>query len=262
MKSFLATLSLLTNTISGTTPDTAQSDCKPQDYSFYIKVDSGISFAESAHVVAPSPPWNPAVQGYNSKLGICPIAGLSIGYELLHVVDLEVSISNRSTFKYRKFQTPTTGGGSYTRKFDLSVTPILFSANLLGQGIPYFNWSVGCGSIYPMVGFGLGVSNLLITNYRTTGLPPTGDSSPYASFSAENQYTLHKNFTYTLLAGFEYNYNDYWAVGTGYRWFNAGHFKGPRYQRVNSGSAVDVSGDQWKMRFRANEWFIEFKIFI
>lgn len=113
-----------------------------------------------------------------------------------------------------------------------------------------------------MLGAGVGMSNLLITNYRTTGLAPTGDSAPYASFSAENQYTLRKNFTYTVLAGLEYSYKEYWAIGSGYRWLDAGHFKGPRYQRVASGSAVDVSGDAWKMRFRANEWFIEFKIFI
>jgi hypothetical protein len=255
MKLFLTTLSLLA---IGTTTCFSE----PLDYSFYLKVGSGISFSEPAHVVAPSPPWNPAVQGYNSKLGNCPIASFSVGWELLHVLDLEVNISNRLTFKYRKFQTPTSGGSSYTRKFDLSVTPILFSANLLGRGIPYFNWKVGCGKIYPMIGVGLGVSNLLITNYRTTGLPPNGNSSPYASFSSENQYTLRKNFTYTLLAGFEYSFKERWAIGTGYRWFDAGHFKGPRYQRVTSGSAVDVAGDAWKMRFRANEWFIEFKIFI
>jgi opacity protein-like surface antigen len=236
--------------------------CQHPDYSFYIKVGSGISFAESAKVVAHYPPWNPAVQGYNSQLGNCPIIGLGIGCELFHVVDLEANISNRSTFKYRKFQTPTTGGGSYTRKFDLNVTPILFSANLLGQGIPYLHGNMGCGTLYPIIGVGLGTSNLLITNYRTTGLPPTGDSDPYESFSAENQYTLRKNFTYTLSAGLEYNFNHYWAIGTGYRWFDAGHFKGPRYQRVTSGSAVDVDGDKWKMRFKSNEWFIEFKIFI
>ena len=258
MKNFLATLSLLAMTVSGI----AKCGSEPQDYSFYIKVGSGISFSESADVVAPYPPWNPAIQGYNSSLGNCPIASFSVGCELLHVLDLEVNISNRSTFEYRKFQTPTTGGESYTRKFDLNVTPILFSANLLGQGIPYFNWDIGCSKIYPMIGAGLGVSNLLITNFRTTGLPPTGDSSPYESFSAENQYTLRKNFTYTLLAGFEYSYKSCWAIGTGYRWFNAGHFQGPRYQRVASGSAVDVKGDQWGMRFRANEWFIEFKMFI
>lgn len=258
MKNFLAPLSLLAITILGISKCYSQ----PDNYSFYIKVDSGISFSESANVVAPSPPWNPAVQGYNSKLGNCPIAGLSIGCEVFHVLDLEVGISNRSTFEYRKFQTPTTGGASYTRKFDLNVTPILFSANLLGRGIPYFHWNIGCSKIYPMIGAGLGVSNLLITNYRTTGLPPNGYSSPYESFSAENQYTLRKNFTYTLLAGFEYSYNNRWAIGTGYRWFNAGHFKGPRYQRVTSGAAVDIDGDEWKMSFKSNEWFIEFKIFI
>jgi len=258
MKRFLTTLSLLAITVFGT----ATCDCQPQNYSFYIKVGSGISCSEPANVVAPYPPWTSAMQGYNSKLGNCPIAQVSIGCELWRVMDLEVNISNRSTFKYRKFQTPSIGGGSYTRKFDLDVTSILFSANLLGRAIPHLNGNIGCGNIYPLIGVGLGSSNLLITNYRTTGLPPTGNSAPYASFSAENQYTLRKNFTYTLLAGFEYNYQDHWAIATGYRWFNAGDFKGPRYQRVASGSAVDLACDTWQMHFRAQEWFIELKMFI
>jgi len=258
MKHFLSTLCLLAIIVSGTAAWCYQLE----DYSFYIKVDSGISCSECANIAAPNPPWNPAVQGYNALLGNCPIAGLSVGCEFWDVLDLEVNASNRSLFKYRKFQTPTTGGGSYTREFDLNVTSILFAINLLGRGIPYLHWDIGCGAIYPLIGTGLGSSNLLITNYRTTGLPPTGNSAPYASFSAENQYTLRKNFTYTILAGLEYNHDDRWAIGTGYRWFNAGHFKGPRYQRVASGSAVDVACDAWEMRFRANEWFIEFKIFI
>lgn len=258
MKRFLATLSLLAITVSGST----QCCDRTQDYSFYIKIDSGLSCAEPSHVIAPSPPWNPAIQGYDSNLGNCPIAGLSIGCEFEHLVDLEVNVSNRSTFKYRKFQTPTAGGSSYTREFDLNVTPILLAANVLGRNIPYLHWNIGCGTIYPMIGAGLGVSNILITNFRTTGLPPTGDSAPFGSFSSENQYTLRKSFTYTILAGLEYNYNDSWAIGTGYRWFDAGHFNGPRYLRVSSGSAVDVAGDKWQMSFRSNEWFIEFKIFI
>ncbi len=241
---------------------TAKCCCPPPNYAFYIKVDSGVSCAQSADVEAPSPPWTPAIQGYDSGLGNCAIAGFSVGCEVVQVVDFEVNLSNRSTFKYRKFQTPVGGGGSYTREFDLGVTPILFSANLLGRGIPHCHWNLGCGSIYPMIGAGVGVSNLLITNYRTTGLPPSGDSDPYDSFSSENQYTLRKNFTYTILAGVEYSYNNYWAIGTGYRWFDAGRFKGPRYQRVASGAAVDVDSDTWDIRFRANEWFLEFKIFI
>lgn len=258
MKRFFVTLFLLITTIFGT----AQCSTEPENYLFYLKVGSGISVSESANVVASYPPWTPAVQGYDSSLGNCPIAAFTIGCEVLHVIDLEVSISNRSMFEYRKFQTPSTGGASYTREFDLSVTPILFSANLLGRGIPHLNLQLGCGEIYPMIGAGIGVSNLLITNFRTTDLPATGDSSPFESFSAENQYSLRKNFTYTLLAGLEYSHTDRWAIGTGYRWLNAGNFDGPAYQRVASGSAVDLGDDPWNMRFRSNEWFIEFKIFM
>jgi hypothetical protein len=258
MKRFLARFFLLAITISGT----AQLCCEPEDYSFYLKIGSGISVSELANVVAVYPPWNEAVQGYNAALGNAPIASFSVGCELFEVMDLEVNISNRSVFEYNKFQTPTNGGQSYTREFDLNVTPIIFSANLLGRGIPHLNCDLGSGKIYPMIGAGIGVSNLLITNFRTTGLSATGDSTPYESFSGENQYTLCKNFTYTLLAGVEYSHTDRWAIGTGYRWFNAGNFNGPQYLRNANGSAVDVANDQWQMRFRANEWFIEFKIFI
>lgn len=226
------------------------------DYSFYMKVGSGISFSESAKVTAPPLAWNRAIQGYHSKLGNRAIAGLSIGCELMRYVDVEVSVSARSTFKYRKFQTPVDGGDSYTREFDLDVIPILFSVNLLGRDLLCFN------NVYPFVGAGIGVSHLLITNFRTTGLPPSGASDPFASFSAENQYTHRRNFTYTALVGFEYNYNDCFAIATGYRWFDAGKFRGSRYQRVASGAAVDVGDQAWKMRFRANEWFIEFKIYL
>lgn len=232
------------------------------NHSFYIKVGSGISSSELVNVIAPYTPWNPSIQGYNTTLGNCPIASFSVGCEVADVIDLEVSASNRSMFEYRQLQMPTITTGSYTREFDLSVTSILFSANFLGKGVPHLNCEINSGKLYPILGAGIGVSNLLITNFRTTGLPPTGDSSPFESFSAENQYTLRQNFTYTLLAGIEYNHHDDWAIGTGYRWFNAGDFNGPEYQRVSSGAAVDLGDDQWSMRFRAQEWFIEFKIFI
>jgi hypothetical protein len=260
MKRILISLSLLAITFLGNL--NANCCCETQDYSFYIKVGSGISCSASPKVVASPTTWTPAVQGYNSKLGNRPIAELSIGCQLMHLMDLEVSISNRSTFKYRKFQTPVGGGASYTREFDLDVTPILFSLNLLGRDYPCLNWDIACGKIYPIIGAGIGVSNLLITNFRTKGLPPSGASAPFASFSAENQYTLRRNFTYTALIGFEYNYNDCWAIATGYRWFDAGRFKGPRFQRVSTGAAVDVAGEEWKMHFRSNEWFVEFKVFI
>lgn len=260
MKYIITTFFLLATTFTGALK--ADFCCCPEDYSFYVKVGSGISFSEPADVDAPPETWNPAVQGYNASLGNRAIAELSVGCELMHLIDLEVGVSTRTQFEYRKFQTPVAGGDSYKREFDLTVIPVLFSINLLGQDIPYLHWDLGCGKLYPIFGAGVGVSNLLITNFRTTGLAPTGSSFPYASFSAENQSTLRQNFTYTALVGLEYNYNGRWAIGTGYRWFDAGKFKGPRFFRVDSGGAVDVDGQEWKMHFRSNEWFIEFKIFI
>lgn len=260
MKHLLTTLSLLAITLSGTL--SADYFCESQDCSFYIKLGSGISSSESALVTAPSPTWNPAIQGYNSKLGSRAIGELGLGCELVHLMDLEVSISHRCTFKYRKFQTPVDGGDSYTREFDLDVTPILFSVNLLGRDIACLNWEIACGKVYPIIGAGVGVSRLSITNFRTTGLPPSGDSAPFESFSNENQHTVRQNFTYTALVGFEYNYNDCWAIATGYRWFDAGKFKGPRFLRVDTGAAVDVAGEEWKMHFRSNEWFVELKVFL
>lgn len=260
MKRIMASLFLLAISLSNSAD--AKCNCHPEDYSFFVKVGSGVSFSETAHVKASPLAWNPSIQGYNSKLGNRAIVDLSIGCRYNQLVDVEVGISNRSTFKYRKFQTPVGGGGSYTREFDLDVTTVLFSANLLGRDYECLNYDIACGTLYPILGAGVGVSNLLITNFRTTGLPSTGSSFPFASFSAENQYTQHRNFTYTALIGLEYNYNNTWAISSGYRYFDAGKFKGPRYQRVSTGGAVDISGEEWKMRFRANEWFLEFSVYL
>lgn len=152
-------------------------------------------------------------------------------------VDLDVKVSARSTFKYRKYQTPTNGDPSYMREFDLDVIPVLFSATILGREVACLNYDVGGGSVYPIFGAVLGVSHLKITNFRTKGLPASGGSSPFASFSAENQYRLRKNFTYTAFVGLAYQCHDSWSLASGYRWFDAGKFKGPRFLRFDrSGS--------------------------
>lgn len=237
--------------------------CEGQNNSsFYLKVGSGISFSEPLNVRAPYPTWDRAIQGYHSKIGNRFIGDLGVGLEAFDLVDFEVSLSIRSTFKYRKFQTPASGGSSYTREFDLDVIPLLFSVNLLGKDIPYLNWECFSYKLYPVIGAGVGVSSLLITNFRTTGLAPTGSSSPFNSFSAENEYTRRNHFTYSALIGFEYSDCNKWALSTGYRFLDAGKFKGPRFFRVDTGGAVDVAKEGWKMHFRANEWFIELKIFL
>jgi hypothetical protein len=258
MKRILTTLSLLATFVYGT----AHADCCNQDYRFYLKVGSGVSFSQNANVNAPASTWTPAIQGYNANLGNCGIADLGVGCEVMRCIDLDVSVSARSSFEYRKFQTPFDGDDSYTREFNLDVIPIFLSVKFLGRDFSCLNWNIGCGQVYPIVGVGIGVSNLLISNFRTTGLPPSGASGPFDSFASENQYTVRRNFSYSALIGFEYNYQDSWALSTGYRWFDAGQFSGPRYIRVDTGGAVDVANQTWKMNFHAHEWFLEFKLYL
>ncbi len=65
MKNYLTLLSLFTSPLLAA----HTCSCQQKNYSFYIKVGSGISFSQSAGVFAPSPPWNTAIQGYDAKLG-------------------------------------------------------------------------------------------------------------------------------------------------------------------------------------------------
>jgi opacity protein-like surface antigen len=244
--------------------DATQNCCDDSfDYQFYVKAGSGISFSQDARVVALPPTWDPAIQGYNAKMGNRPIFDLGLGCSFMKLANLEVSGSFRPGFKYRKFQTPSeiVDPISYTREFDLDLTTALVSITLTGQTIPYLNWNLGCGTLYPIIGAGVGSSRITIYNFRTTGLPPSESSAPFNSFSAENQYCVRDNFTYTATAGLEYS-SERWALGTGYRWFDAGRFKGPRFKRVATGAAIDIAGDEWKIQFKAHEWYIEFKIFI
>jgi hypothetical protein len=85
---------------------------------------------------------------------------------------------------------------------------------------------------------------------------------PFPSFGSENQYTIRHQFTYQVLGGFEYRYRDICALSLGYRWFDVAQFTGPRFIRDPAGNAIDVQNYPWKIKFRANEVFLEFKVFL
>ncbi len=232
---------------------------------FYIKAGSGASFAREAQISAPSSVWDPAKQGYNSGLGVAPILLGGLGYDSPWV-STDVTASYRPNYDYSKFQTPTTTTtpgtlGETTRRFDLDVASLMLTVYLNGRGVPGLNWKTGAfSSIYPVIGGGVGSSQLSIYNFRSTGLPPVVDGLP--SFASENQSSKSYRFTYQVMGGFEFRYRDVCALSIGYRWFDVSQFNGPRYLRDADGNALDVQGDTWKIKFSANEAFLEFKVFI
>lgn len=102
LKYSLAVITVFFITISAN----ARCCCNQQAYCFYLKASLGVSSSESVNVLESSPPWNTAIQRYNTSMGSCSIVGLNLGCEFANFIDFEISISNLSRFEYRKFQTP------------------------------------------------------------------------------------------------------------------------------------------------------------
>ena len=238
---------------------------KVKEQGFYIKLGSGASFARKAHISASPAVWDPAVQGYNGSLGTRPIVLGGVGYDS-PFVSTDITASYRPNFKYSKFQTPsgssTPGAiGQKTRRFNLDVSSLMLNLYLNGRGFSALNWKVGkASSIFPFVGGGVGISQMKIFNFRSTGLPPVDPPQP--AFASENENTIRYRFTYQVMGGLEYRYRDVCALSFGYRWFDVSRFKGPRYIRDENGNAVDVQNNSWKIKFAANEAVVEFKIFL
>jgi opacity protein-like surface antigen len=264
MKHFNSILLILTCLgVLGFAQEEKSSICK--DDGFYIKIGSGASFPTTAHVNASADTWDPAIQGYNSKLGTAPVFLTGLGYDSPYVSG-EFSASYRPNYSYSKFQIPSTTNttgqlGIKTRRFDLDVTSLMFSLYLNGRGFEALKWKAGDGCIFPFIGAGIGVSQMKVFNFRSTGLPPYPSNSTLASFSSDNEYAVDYRFTYQLMTGLEYRFKDVFALSLGYRWFKPSRFDGPSYFRRSNGSAFQAS-NPWKISFGANEAFLELKVLL
>lgn len=243
----------------------AEKPQKKKDQGFYIKLGSGASFANEADISASPVMWDTAVQGYNGSLGTEPIILGGLGYDS-PFVSSDITASYRPNYNYKKYQTPTTDDtqgelGATTRRFTLDVSSIMETIYLNGRGFNCLNWKITRRScIFPVIGGGVGVSQMKLFNFRSTGLPPVTGTTP--SFSSENQYSVQYRFTYQLMGGFEYRYNNRFGLSMGYRWFDVSRFKSSQYFRDAEGNAFDVGNYPWKIKFAANELFVEFKVFL
>ncbi len=234
-----------------------------KDNAFYLKIGSGASVANRAGVFATPSVWVPAVEGYNAGLGTVPILLGGLGFDS-PFVSTDLTASYRPNFSYKKFQTAVDPSlGTRTRRFNLDVSSMMLSVYFNGRGFRSLNWETGCGgSVYPIIGGGIGSSQMRIFNFRSTGLPPVAGGS-YPAFTSENQYTISYRFTYQVMAGLEYRYRNWCALSVGYRWFDVSRFRGPRYIRDLTGNsqAIPANGP-WKIKYSANEAFVEFKVFL
>lgn len=245
----------------------------PLEKKAYLKFGSGASFSTHSGVHAPSDFWDPAVQGYRGNFGVAPIFEVAFGYDVIPALTTELSLSYRSHYSYKKFQSPpadiqTPGAlGTKTRHFNLDATSLLFSLFFNGKGFDALRWTTGPSGnyIYPFIGVGVGISELTIYNFRSTGIPANPEfvtpTISFKSFASENEYTKRYRFTYHIIGGFEYRLLPNWGFELGYRWFSTTRFRGPSFVRDSRGNGANITGSEWKQRLSANEVFANIKYY-
>ena len=247
----------------------------PLSAEFYVKAGTGISVPLKTTIHAPSAEWDPSPQGYDGYLGSKFLLSAGIGYDFPWMFSVEATASYRFNYRYRKFQTSTiinTPGflGDKVRRFDLDIGTFMVNAYFSGRGVSCLNWNFGCFpiNIYPFIGFGIGGNQHILYNFRSVGLSAVTEScngfdpSLNLSFGSENPYTERFNFAFQAFLGLEAKFWDTWALSFGYRYFDAGTFKGPQYIRNQCGIASDIGRNVWKIDVSANEFFLEIKTFL
>lgn len=257
---------LVSSLLAWSIPLPAEWYCQPQ-IAPYVKLTGGATFPCSLNVTAPEPVWSQAVEGFNSDFDARPMVAGAIGADIGNYAGVDLSVAYRGQFNYEKFQTPIIDGSigpltsTRTRHFNLDATSLMCSLYLYGTCFDCLNWQCASGSVYPVIGVGLGTSRLVIWDFRTTGLSPSSENNePLLGFTAENQYYVQWRFTYQVSAGLEYRCGS-WALGLGYRWFDAGRLGGPRYFRDKVGGSFDAGSDVWKFSLRSNEVYADLRFF-
>lgn len=239
---------------------------KPKEKQTYLKLELGASFSATSSVSAPLAFWDGATQGYDSDFGNRPLFAIALGHDIIPALTAELGLFYRPHYTYSKFQTPpgTTDSspgflGTKTRRFNFDATSLLISFFLNGRGCAPLRWESGpMGSyFYPFVAAGVGISDVTLYNFRSTGLPPNTDAfGDVSSFASENEYTKRYPFTYHVMAGFAYRLLPNWKFEIGYRWLSTARFKGPSFIRDRAGNSADLRGFEWKQRLSANELFV------
>lgn len=239
-----------------------------KDRPAFFKLVSGVAFSQNANISADPIFWDPAVEGYNSRLGTGGMIGAGFGYAFNNWFSGGVTLLHQTGFKYDKFQTAIPGAGTVgalpdkTRHFKLASTSVMFDGRLHGKGLG-FSHTLHAGRDYiaPFLGGGLGFTYHKMSNFYSS-LAPTALTTPSPSAaSMAPDATTSTTFTYQLEAGVEYHYDNTWRMSAGYRWFDAGEFSGPKTIIIGTGlpgnPLVGAIAPPWKGTLRAHQLFAE-----
>lgn len=232
---------------------------------YYIRAELGESFSRCANTCIPGHIWDEVNEGYNNNLGKAPLAGFAFGVNLGNMVSLGVNYTYRGPFHYKKYQTPIVAVENIvndtlvvarTRYFDFENNSYLIElfANRMGIASEYC-WDFFYGSIAPYIGFGLGWSRNIVSNFHSVEDNTVSIGSFHSNGIASTMsYKATKSFSWSFSVGIEYNC-DCLDLSIGYRYFDGGKFKSNNYITDNLKAAdyKEIKVPAWRCKFTSNE---------
>jgi hypothetical protein len=225
---------------------------------WFASIGTGYSWTEKPGIFNPDPTgWDPAVEGYDAKLGDRGFYTFAIGMKALEFIDIGFSYLNHELFNYQKFQTgEQTGQASFTglartRFFQLDNRAILVNGFLH----PATSFTSSGVNIKPFVSGGLGYARNQVRNFYTVGLATVAGAS-IGSTSTIGAEANKNSFAWQGSAGLTFSpIQSHLDVNIGYRYFNGGKFNGP--SRIFTNAQGFVNTKNWSGQLKAGQIFFE-----
>lgn len=227
----------------------------------FVSLGFGNSWSMKGDLDVRTPEWDPSPEGYDHRLGNSEFYTVALGYHFNPLISFAFEGAWRPSYKYEKFQTSSGAVtlGNKTRFFRLSNFSYLFDLYLNKSG-ECFSWQpdLFCMSFKfsPFIGGGVGVSyNNLFDFHSILATQNTRNENNVASIMQERRRV---SVAAQAMAGITTWLNQCISFDLGYRFFYGGRVESNNYVvDVHSPiGPVPFQISPWKMKLRANEFFV------
>ncbi|MDN3504119.1 MAG: hypothetical protein P0S95_00920 [Rhabdochlamydiaceae bacterium] len=255
--------SLFAADVSSATSHSKTAQAKPMEEKlpWYFTVSSGYAWTMKPGITNPDTSfWDASNQGYDQDLTDGSFIGLGFGKELISWLDVDVEWTQYRQFVYNKHQTGTSStpaftGSHRTRFFDLDNDGFLASFRL---HLPRdWNWDMGCISVSPFAGAGLGFGVNQMTNFHTVGHNST---TSVGSTSSIGEPVTKVAFAWQANVGLSFRpTNSAASMNFAYRYYDGGTFNGPSRIIDNTANGTWVTCKAWEGRVKTNQFLVYLK---
>lgn len=257
MKKLHSLLYLLLST-AAFSKTSAHIDCQ----NLYLIAGVGGSFTRCADLCVDTKVWDPAVQGYDARLGKSELYTIGLGYQAHPALRGTFEASFRPSLRYCKYQTGINEGqpnflGNKTRHFNLSNASLMFNAYIDGAGLtPWLCLNFCRFSIQPFVGAGVGVSYNKVHNFHSVTTTPA--NSLELTVASAEVARKQRSFSWQAFAGVQAACSSCCSIDLGYRYFDGGKL------RTNNWAFALLPAQTtspWRGKIRAHEFIANFNLF-